>query len=269
MTAPGPTIDDARRIMGAEIPLDDAAEAFHEASRLYPSTISAQMRGSARLEVDPLLQMSATRASRRHPHRNGIEIGAGRLPRVRLDEALRGRRSTLDGPAAPLRLSELATVLGAAYGARADDRSRRFLPSAGALYPLELYGVAREVHGLEDGVYHYDPYRHRLELLATRDTSAELAEAVYEPALVARAALVLVVTAVCSRTRFKYGPRGYRFALLEAGHVSQNALLVATALRLRALPYGGFYDRRIEALVAADGIDECAVHMLLLGGRAQ
>jgi len=87
-----------------------------------------------------------------------------------------------------------------------------------------------------------------------------------DPALVDGAAALLVVTAMFWRSRFKYGARGYRFALLESGHVVQNAVLAATALGLPALPLGGFYDRRIDELVGADGLDEATVYALLLGG---
>jgi SagB-type dehydrogenase family enzyme len=69
------------------------------------------------------------------------------------------------------------------------------------------------------------------------------------------------------RSRFKYGLRGYRFALLEAGHVVQNLVLAATALGLPALPLGGWYDRRVDELVGADGLDEATVYVVLLGGR--
>ena len=70
------------------------------------------------------------------------------------------------------------------------------------------------------------------------------------------------------RSRFKYGLRGYRFALLEAGHVMQNALLAATAMRVPALPLGGFYDCRLDELVGADGLEESTVYAALIGGRA-
>ena len=69
------------------------------------------------------------------------------------------------------------------------------------------------------------------------------------------------------RSRFKYGERGYRFALLEAGHAAQNMLLAATALALAALPLGGFYDRRLDELVGADGLDEATLYAIALGGR--
>ncbi len=76
----------------------------------------------------------------------------------------------------------------------------------------------------------------------------------------------IVVTGVFWRSRFKYGLRGYRFVLLEAGHVGQNVVLAAAALGLPALPLGGFYDRPVESLVGVDGLDEAVVYVVLLGG---
>ena len=70
------------------------------------------------------------------------------------------------------------------------------------------------------------------------------------------------------RTRFKYGQRGYRFALLEAGHLVQNVLLAATALDIAAVPVGGFYDRRLADVLMVDGINEAPLYVVPLGGHA-
>jgi SagB-type dehydrogenase family enzyme len=141
------------------------------------------------------------------------------------------------------------------------------VPSAGALYPLELYLISLAVNDLDRGVYHYHPYRHRLEHLAPLSWP-ELRAAAVDASVLESAAAVLVVTAVFWRSRFKYGSRGYRFALLEAGHLAQNAILAATDLDLPALPLGGFYDRRLDEIVSADGLDEAVVHALILGGAS-
>ncbi|HSP73132.1 MAG TPA: SagB/ThcOx family dehydrogenase, partial [Gaiellaceae bacterium] len=130
---------------------------------------------------------------------------------------------------------QLSTLLDSAYGVRTTAAgARRTVPSGGALYPLELYAVCASVEGAPRGLLHYDPFAHRLEQLTTGDALADLAAALVDPAPLEQAALALVVTAVLWRTRFKYGARGYRFALVEAGHVAQNVLLAAAALRLPA-----------------------------------
>ena len=125
--------------------------------------------------------------------------------------------------------------------------------------------LAAAVNGVERGVYHFHPFRPRLHRLAPLDWTAVRA-ALVAPDLLERTAALLVVTAMFSRTRFKYGSRGYRFALLEAGHLVQNALLAATDLDLPALPVGGFFDRQLDAIVGADSLEEASVYAVALGG---
>ena len=114
-------------------------------------------------------------------------------------------------------------------------------------------------------VVHLQP-RHRLEALWPV-AETDVAGALVDPSLAERSAVLLVVTAMVWRTRFKYGLRGYRFALLEAGHLVQNVVLAAAALDLPAVPLGGWYDRRLDALVGADGLDEASVYAVAVGGR--
>lgn len=264
-----PTIQFEELVRHGEVPLDDPAEAYHEASRLYPSTVAAAVPGLALIESDPVVHASMGRSSRRHPHRDGVDLPRPHRPRARLGSALDRRRSLAPRPGTRLRLSQVSTLLDCAYGARRTAAGmRRTVPSGGALYPLELYAVCAAVEGAPSGLCHYDPFEHRLELLGGNPLSG-LAEAVVDAAVVEQAALVLVMTAVLWRTRFKYGARGYRFALLEAGHVAQNVLLACTALRLPVLPVGGFYDRGVDALVGANGLDEASLYVFAIGGRGR
>ncbi len=174
------------------------------------------------------------------------------------------RRSRRDFDGAPLSLVDLATILDTAYGRRGEDR--RTVPSGGALYPLELYAAARRVEGISAGVHRYDPERHALEEQELGDPWPALEAACPLSGLLRGGAAAVLVLAVFGRTRFKYGQRGYRFALLEAGHVGQNAVLAASALGLAALPLGGFYDAQVDALVGADGLEESVVYGIVLGG---
>jgi SagB-type dehydrogenase family enzyme len=262
-----PSVAIAGLVHGGDVPLDDPAETFHEASRLAPATALAQLPGLRLLQEEPALQASVERAARRHRHRPGIALGKPRRLRVDLGEALARRRSSLGPVPAELERRDLSTVLAAAQGARRRaDGLRRPAPSGGALYPLELYPVATAVRDVPAGVYHYDPYEHRLAELAAAPPG-RLADTLVDPSLLDRTAVAVAITASFWRTRFKYGQRGYRFALLEAGHVAQNLLLAAAALRLPALPLGGFYDRRLEQILGVDGLEESALYLVLLGGR--
>lgn len=265
-----PTLVSTLPVYGGSVPLDDPAETYHEASRLSPSAAGAQAPGfHLLLEGDPVLHASVERAGRPHRHRPGVELPASRLPRARLSRALAARRSALPERRDPLPLQRLSTLLCCAYGLRSDRAGRRYVPSGGALYPLELYPLALDVAGAGSGLYHYDPFAHRLELLDPRAGTTELAELLIDPAGAERAAVAVLVTAVFWRTRFKYGQRGYRFALLEAGHVAQTLLLAAAALGAPALPIGGFYDRRADALLGVDGVDESALYVVLVGGATR
>ena len=262
-----PTAEFASLVHGPEGgDLDDAAEAFHEASRLYPNVAPERLATLLALGGAGELQETVRRAGRLRPGGARVELPRGELPATRLGDAIAQRESGL-GPRRTLSLDDVGTVLAAVYAAteRRPGELRRPVPSGGALYPLELYLVPLAVAGLEPCAYHYDPFNHRLEQLGTV-APADVEAALVDPSLVAKASALLVVAAMFWRTRFKYGLRGYRFALLEAGHAMQNAVLSAAARRLPALPLGGFYDRRLDALVGADGLEEAAVYALLLGG---
>ncbi len=140
-------------------------------------------------------------------------------------------------------------------------------PSGGALYPLELYVACQHVAGLDPAVFHYDPLRHGLELIRPLEpgTTGELTP---YAELLADSAAFVVVTTILSRSRFKYGARAYRFALLEAGHVAQSFLLAAEALELAATPVGGFFDNLVDRFLGIDGLSESTLYVLPVGRRA-
>ena len=246
----------------AGVSLDDPAETYHEASSLYPGIAPGRIEAMVELAGNPVLQQTVARASFTREQLPATVLPPARLGHARLRDALGGRRSAKPVAYAPLSREALATILGAAY--RSVD-GRRPVPSGGALYPLELYVVALDVTHVETGVHHYNPYRHCLERLGAA-SRPRVAEVLVDETLAEHAAALLVVTAMFWRARFKYGLRGYRFALLEAGHAMQNAILAATAVRVPALPLGGFYDRRLDCLVAADSLHEASLYALLLGG---
>lgn len=241
----------------AEVDLDDPAELFHEASKLYPALRDRQAAGIVRLAQDDDLHAAAQHPVRRNRQLPSIELAAPSPPDASLWAAIGERRS---GHAftGTLGVDALATMLLAGYG-------RRAVPSGGALYPLEVYVVTRRVTELPRGVFHLDPERAALEILFEGDVADELAAAMPAAELVADASAVIFVTAVFWRTRFKYGLRGYRFALLEAGHVMQNVLLAATALGVTAFPLGGYYDAAVEELLRVDGIDESVLYGAVVG----
>jgi SagB-type dehydrogenase family enzyme len=263
------TVRSAAWVYGDGPALDDPAELYHEASKLRPATAAGSSGALGLLDARPELRATVERAVRRRSSARFVALPSPGLPHVELEEALRERASDRVFGAGTIELEAAASIAWAAYGAaRASALGpRRTVPSGGALYPLELYLLAPAVDGLDAGVYHYDPPRHGLSRLGGLATQ-ELDRLTPFPELLVPAALVLLVTAVFWRSRFKYGLRGYRFSLLEAGHVGQNALLAAWSLGLAAVPLGGVYEGRIEQLLGVDGVDESLVYVLSVGRRA-
>lgn len=174
-----------------------------------------------------------------------------RLPAPRLDgdlaleRALHTRRSVRAFGRTPLTLAEVSQLLWAAQGVTTRD-GRRTAPSAGALYPLELYLVAGNVEHIEPGIYRYVPDGHRLAALMRGDRRADVARAALGQECVERAAAVLTFAAVEERTARKYGKRSERYVPIEVGHAAQNVLLQATALGLGAVVVGAFDDRALQ-----------------------
>lgn len=175
----------------------------------------------------------------------------------------------------PIALGDLAAVLHAGYGVHGQSRLgaleflERPVPSGGGLYPLELYVIIRAVDPLPDGVYHYTPVTHGLEQLReVRLPDRFLTYLFMGQPLVTQAATLIVITAVVSRSLAKYADRGYRYQLLEAGHVGQNLGLSAQEHGLGVCSLGGFFDDELAALLCADPNLEIALYALALGRPA-
>ena len=170
-----------------------------------------------------------------------IELPAARRSGpVSLEEAIARRRSMREFSSRMPTDEQLGQLLWAAQGVTDPVHGLRAAPSAGALYPLEVY-VARP-----EGVYHYEPQAHRLQRVVSRDEREALGHAALSQAAVLHAPVVLVVVGFVARTGAKYGGRAERYVGLEAGHATQNILLQATALGLAAVPVGAFDDEGVR-----------------------
>jgi SagB-type dehydrogenase family enzyme len=182
------------------------------------------------------------------------------LPAPRLDngmsleKALQSRRSVRDFAAGPLELWQIAQLAWAAQGITGPDLHRT-APSAGALYPLELYVVTGNVMGLPPGIYNYDLRRHELILSVQSDMRRELCEAALSQTSILEAAAVFALSAVYKRTTVKYGERGIRYAHMEAGHAAQNLLLQAAALALGSVLVGAFSDEKVRQILVLKQIE--------------
>ena len=262
------TVTWAPWILGEEgVALDDPAETFHEASRISCVALDHRSRGPTLLELSPELRASVARSAARRSDASTIELPAAELPRTPFEEVVTVRRSQRCFRDQPMSLGQLSALLQTGYGVtgRGPGEVRlRSVPSGGALFPLDLYVAASAVTGLDERLHHFDPLRGCLEVLGPVGRS-QLEPLTPYPKLVAASSAVVFITATFWRSRFKYGQRGYRFALLEAGHVAQNLLLAATALGVASVPLGGFFDRQVNDLLEVDGLHEAALYVLPVG----
>ncbi len=159
-----------------------------------------------------------------------------------LEETLAKRQSVRSYTAKQLSIQEVSQLLWAGQG----EKGRRFgrtAPSAGALYPLELYLVTRQ------GTFHYDSRSHSLVAVHAGDLRDPLAAAALGQGCVRTAPAVIVVSAVVDRTAVKYRGRAERYVHMEVGHAAQNILLEAVSLGLGAVPVGAFEDARVRQVL--------------------
>lgn len=178
-----------------------------------------------------------------------------RVGAVSVEQALWQRRSVREFADEPLALEQVGQLCWAAYGITLPlpggpgflRGGLRAAPSAGALYPLELFVFAGNVTGLDPGVWRYRSETHELVLVRPGDRRAELAAAALDQRFISEAPAALCWSAVFSRTTNRYGARGReRYVMMDLGHSGQNAWLQAVALGLGAVAVGAFVDEEVK-----------------------
>jgi SagB-type dehydrogenase family enzyme len=169
-------------------------------------------------------------------------------------------------------LSEVSTLLQWSYGITGEVgvhggeiQSFRAAPSAGALYPAEVYLGVRAVEGIDAGIYHYEVPDNSLAVLSRGDPSSRLYYVCCEQAFARQASVIVMISAVVERAKRKYGGRGYRLALLDIGHLGQNLYLACTSLGLAIVTTCGFFDDEAADLLGLDGCDEAVFYIAFIG----
>jgi len=183
-------------------------------------------------------------------------------------EVFVSRRSVRDYAAdRTLPLSLLSSLLVATQGITHHEGNYLFrsAPSAGGLYPIETYVLARAVEGLEEGFYHYRPHRFDLEFIRPGDFSWALAQAALGQEMIVDAQITFVWSAVVARSTWKYRQRAYRYIYIDAGHIAQNLYLAGVAAGLGVCAIGAFFDDRVNALIGLDGREETVLYMATVG----
>lgn len=191
-----------------------------------------------------------------------------------VEEALLGRRSVRTYKNEPLTLAEISQLLWAAYGITQKMDSPGFLrgglrtvPSAGALYPLEIYVVTGNVSGLGKGVYKYHSQGHYLIKMLDGDKRSELCAAAWGQEMIKEAAVVIVYSAIFERTTKKYGARGReRYVYKDVGHSAQNIYLQAYALNIGMCVCGSFNDKKVKEVLKLSA-EETPLYLIPVGKK--
>ena len=186
---------------------------------------------------------------------------------IPLEAAIEKRRSVRNYSKAAINLAQVSQLLFAAQGVTGEIYGHpiRSAPSAGALYPIEIYLVVNNVEGLSQGIYHYDVQAHALELLKDGDFSGLITNAALRQEMPGKANITFVLSAIFDRTCHKYGERGSRYVYMEAGHISQNISLQAVSLGLGSASVGAFSDDKVNHLFGLDGREEAVIYLHAVG----
>ena len=246
------------------------SEIFHENSKLYDANTNFFYNIDL-ISKTPYLLQRMVLAYKTYPGYPFIQ-----LPKTKDNNYLkkiikkrRSERTYLEKKIKKQRFSDLMYysfgISSIAKGTNNINLHLRVYPSAGALYPIEVYIAIFNVEEIEKGIYHYNVLNHSLEQILFGDYKEYLAKICLAEDIMMNVNMLIILSAIFKRTTIKYGIRGYRFALIEAGIVSQNITMVAEGLGLGSCMLGGFYDDEIHKLLKIDGVNEAVVNVMTVG----
>ena len=187
------------------------------------------------------------------------------LPKKNFQDIMESRKSSRSfSKSTLLSLKTLGSIIFYSAGIKkgSNDFGKRFYPSAGALYPLEIYLISTSTK-LPNGVYHYYLKNHSLEQLFLFDRFDY--QKYFNQGWMEKSSCLLVITAVFKRTTKTYGDRGYRHIIIETGHLGQNIYLCCAAFGIDCCAVGGYIDNNLNEFLDVDGINEGVVYVLALG----
>lgn len=258
---------------------DNLHEIFHESTRFYQSKI--MIDGTQITSYLRSMGWTVRSASnfKIYPTLPGIPLPPPTPLTAPLGDTLLRRSSVRKFEPKPMPMQQLANLLFYSAGVTRTGRLNKmpsiFLkfrpyPSGGGLYPLELYIVMLNVEGVAPSIVHYDPIGARLDVLRPIDELV-LRKAIWndEEQMREKASAIFIIAGTPQRSIVKYGPRGYRFMLMEAGHMMQNLILMAGGLGWASCCWSGFFDDKVDAMLGLDGVDETSLHMLFVGAPAE
>lgn len=252
---------DDKSLIALDHDLFSLSELYHEntkARRLSPET------------YDTSLDTAMSKSFKEYKNAARIALDCNTATGKQFDDVMLHRRSARCFGRDSLSRKNMSCILEYTYAAREKETMEfpgfyRPSPSAGALYPLELYPIVFNVEKIPQGIYHYNALPHALELLREGSFADCVADICLAQEFIKSSGVCIAVAAVFDRTKSKYKERGYRYVLLDAGHLVQNVYLAATALDLPVCSIGGFYDDEFNGLLNIDGVNEAVVYAVVVG----
>ena len=251
--------------MGVNLSMNDDkkdfyGETFQQKSKNVRGVGRASISDQSRLDLYKTYENAISRISLPEPEFS---------PDIQFWDIIQKRHTTRAFKKEPLSIMDLSLLLFGMTGLtrKFPKFAFRTIPSAGGLFPIEVYAIANNVSEVDQGIYHYNIEKHELECLKQGDFRKSVADACYGQKMVEKSAVNFIWTAIIERTRITYGERAYRYIYLDCGHLGQNFYLAAEGLGLNACVVGAYYDDEINELLDLDEKKEFAIYMGVVGKR--
>lgn len=193
------------------------------------------------------------------------------VEKIDLVKAIEKRRSVRNYFKQPLTLDELSFLLWCTQGVKEvldEAATLRTVPSAGARHAFETYLLVNRVRGLDSGLYRFLAVKHKLvEISLDPSLADKITAACLDQLFVKTSAVTFIWTAVPYRMVWRYGERGYRYLLIEVGHVCQNLYLAAEAINSAVCAIAAFNDEAINDILGIDGKRQWVIYFATLGKK--
>lgn len=178
-----------------------------------------------------------------------------------LTEIISHRKSTRSFSNKPLSLGQISGVVNTMYS----KSKGKTVPSAGGIYPITLYVlILRQIDSVPPGLYCYNSHNQSL-VKVNEEFNRQLVITILGTSMMENASAVVCVAGDFTSTTYKYANRGYRYLLLEAGHIAQNAYLYCAENNIGVTEYGGFNDKELASLLGLNYPDQSVLITLILG----
>lgn len=218
------------------------AQYYHERTKYDPKTISAKNQG-----LDWSTQPSAYKE---YKFGKSFDLKPYLTEEVQFaDDGLLTRQ-----------WQRLSKLLFCSYGLTArvptmtgESLYLRSAPSAGGLYPAEIYLISQGTPLLPPGLYSYQPRNHSLIYFwESNNVWSTLQAACFDHPALTKTQIAIATTAVFFRSAWRYQDRAYRRIYLDTGHLLGNIELACALNDYRPYEIGGFLDSSIDELLYLD-----------------